>query len=185
MKEKMELIGAGLIVAVAIIILAAGYIRTDAEAHVYKAWPIETRNKVNDGPKEEAKVDVEEEEMDFLWSDDRLLIAKVVQAEAGNETFVGMVAVASTILNRAELREMTIEEVVYEKNQYATPWIGTIDTQVFDAVDFAFENRDLFPKNMFFFRTTYYHRMPFADEYVQIGRHFFSTDNRYEQEVKK
>lgn len=175
MKEKMEL-------ALAIIILTAGTmilatIRAtmdldEAQAREYEATRIKHERV-------EVLKEEEEEEMDYLWSDDRLLIAKVVQAEAGTEPFVGQVAVASTILNRAELREMSIEDVVYEENQYAKPWVGTIDNQVMDAVDFAIENRDLFPKSMFFFRTHHFHRMAFADDYCQIGHHYFSTDNRY------
>lgn len=172
MKEKMELILAMLILTAGTMILATIRATMDldeAQAREYEATRI----------KHERVEILKEEEMDYLWSDDRLLIAKVVQAEAGTEPFVGQVAVASTILNRAELREMSIEDVVYEENQYAKPWVGTIDNQVMDAVDFAIENRDLFPKNMFFFRTKHFHELAFAENYTQIGHHYFSTDNRY------
>lgn len=174
MKEKMEFILAMLILTAGTMILATIRATMDldeAQAREYEATRI----------KHERVEEVEEveEEPDYLWADDRLLIAKVVQAEAGTEPFVGKVAVAATILNRAELREMSISDVVHEPNQFATPWVGTLDEEVFRAVDFAVENRDLFPKNMFFFRTHHYHRMAFAEDYAQIGNHYFSTDNRY------
>lgn len=174
MKEKMEFILAMLILTAGTMILATIRATMDldeAQAREYEATRI----------KHERVEEVEEveEEPDYLWADDRLLIAKVVQAEAGTEPFVGKVAVAATILNRAELREMSISDVIFETGQYATPWVGTLDEEVFRAVDFAVENRDLFPKNMFFFRTHHFHRMAFAEDYIQIGNHYFSTDNRY------
>lgn len=170
----MELVLAMLILTAGTMILATIRATMDldeAQAREYEA------TKIKHGRVE--VVEEEAEEMDYLWADDRLLIARVVQAEAGTEPFVGKVAVATTILNRAELREMSISDVIFEKSQYASPWVGTLDEEVFRAVDFAVENRDLFPENMFFFRTHHYHRMIFADDYIQIGAHYFSTDNRY------
>ena len=177
MKEKMEFILAMLILTAGTMILATIRATMDldeAQAREYEATRI--KHERVEEPKE---VETVEEEPDYLWADDRLLIARVVQAEAGTEPFVGKVAVAATILNRAELREMSISDVVFETNQYASPWVGTLDEEVFRAVDFAIENRDLFPKNMFFFRTHHFHRMAFAEDYAQIGAHYFSTDNRY------
>lgn len=174
----MELVLAILILTAGTMILALIRVTSEyeeAQARVYEATNI--KHEAQTITKEEMKE--MEEEHDYLWTEDRLLMAQVVQAEAGTEPFVGKVAVAATILNRAELRGMTIADVVYEKNQYASPWVGTLEQEVFDAVDFAVENRDLFPKNMFFFRTYTFHRMAFAEDYVQIGAHFFSTDNRY------
>ena len=173
--KKMGVILAALIMFGTITTLAIIKTTSEAEAmsaSIIKATPIKHRI--------EEKVETPKEVVAYdPWEDDRLLIAKVVQAEAGNQPFVGMVAVASTILNRAELRDMTIAEVVYEKNQYASPWVGTIENDVMDAVDFAKENRDLFPRNMIYFRTNHYHTMKNAEDYTQIGDHFFSLDSRY------
>ena len=154
-------------------------VKTSTEVEAMEARMIESLQIQKEDIPEPAVVEKEEEITVELAEDDRLLIAKVVQAEAGTEPFVGKVAVAATILNRAELREMSIHDVVYEKNQYASPWVGTIENEVMDAVDFAFENRDLFPRNMFYFRTNHFHRMDITEDYTQIGAHYFSTDNRY------
>lgn len=174
----MEFILAMLILTVGTMILAAIRVTMDleeAQARVYEAEEI--KHTAPEITKEEIKE--MEEEFDYLWADDRLLMAQIVMAEAGTEPFVGKVAVAATILNRAELRGMTIPEVCYEENQYAKPWVGTLEQDVFDAVDFAVENRDLFPRNMFFFRTHHFHRMAFAEDYMVLGNHYYSLDNRY------
>lgn len=86
------------------------------------------------------------------------LIAKTVEAEAGIEPFIGKVAVAATILNRMELRGMTAEQVIYERNQYATPK-SEASEESRRAVEVAKANRDLFPKNMTLFRTDHYHTL--------------------------
>lgn len=178
--KKMAYIITACVFMATMAILAIVKTTTEAEAmeaKIYESLQIQ-REDVPE-PAELVCIDNSDLLIEKLTDDDRLLIAKVVQAEAGTEPFVGKVAVASTILNRAEMREMSIHDVVYEKNQYASPWVGTIENEVMDAVDFAYENRDLFPRNMFFFRTNHFHRLAFTDDYCQIGAHYFSTDNRY------
>ena len=103
------------------------------------------------------------------------LIAKLVEAEAGIEPFIGKVAVATTVLNRMELRGMTAEQVIYEKNQYAYPASHASEESV-RAVQFAKENRDIFPKNMTLFRTQHFHELKYSEKYIQIGRHYFPLD---------
>ena len=177
--EKMEFLAAVLVLTAGMMILAIVRATSEVEAKeakIVESMPIPEKHEA---PEIEKEAEPEEDELDNLWADDRLLIARVVMAEAGTEAFVGKVAVAATILNRAELREMDIDAVIYEANQYAAPYFGTIPEEVYEAVDYAVENRDLFPKNMFFFRTHHYHRMPFAEDYTVIGHHYFSLDNRY------
>ena len=172
--EKMEFLAAVLVLTAGMMILAIVRATSEVEAKeakIVESMPIPEKHEA---PEIEKEAEPEEDELDNLWADDRLLIARVVMAEAGTEAFVGKVAVAATILNRAELREMTIEEVVFERNQYASPWVGTIDEEVFRAVDYAVENRDLFPKTMIYFRTKHFHS--FGDPYVQVGNHFFSCE---------
>ena len=53
---------------------------------------------------------------------DAQLLLKVAQAEAGNQGYYGMWMVMSVVLNRVESEEFpnTIEEVIYQPNQFAT-----------------------------------------------------------------
>jgi hypothetical protein len=112
-----------------------------------------------------------------LISEDELM-AKVIMAEAGSEKFAGKVAVAIAILNRSDYYEQTIYEVLTAPNQFASPaYIVTEDC--YKAVEFAKENRDLFPEDMIYFRNKYYHKN-LGVPYIQIGGHFFSTVEEHE-----
>ena len=103
---------------------------------------------------------------------DEELIAQVVEAEARGEEMIGKVAVATTILNRADYYGLAVEAVVSAKNQYSYPYSGEISEDSYRAVEIALANRDLFPRTMMWFRTGQYHS--FADDYLQIGNHYFS-----------
>ena len=113
---------------------------------------------------------------------DRDIMAMVVMAESGSEKFIGKVAVAATILNRASEWDMTIKEVVEMQGQYSYPYYGAVSHSCYEAVDYAMENRDMFPKNMLYFRNKHYHT--FGNPYIQIGHHYFSTDGEPEFEIE-
>lgn len=127
---------------------------------------------------EETVETVEETEPLCPYTEEEIrLVERVVYAEAGAEPLVGQVAVAATILNRAELRDMTIEQVVYEQNQYASPTKGIVGANTVLAVEKAINDRELFPFNMIYFRTKHYHT--YGKPYTVIGSHYFSIDDRY------
>ena len=102
---------------------------------------------------------------------DEELIAMVIHAEAGGEELVGKVAVAAVVLNRCDYYGLTVESVVYAKNQFAMA--DTYSEEDLRAVEIAQENRDLFPADMMYFRNKHYHS--FGSPYMQIGNHYFST----------
>lgn len=104
---------------------------------------------------------------------DRELLARVCMGEAGTEPFVGQVAVVATILNRCDNFGQTVSQVVYAPNQYYTGYRGTPSQEVMEAVEMAIANRDLFPRDMMYFRTKHYHS--FGEPYTVIGNHYFST----------
>lgn len=105
---------------------------------------------------------------------DRDILAMVVMAEAGSEKFIGKVAVAEVVLNRARADQMTVEEVVTSPSQFSYPYYGTVSLACYEAVDYAMDHRNLFPRNMLYFRNTKYHN--FGTPYEQIGNHYFSTE---------
>ena len=115
-----------------------------------------------------------EQEAPLISEDD--LMAKVIQAEAGNEPLIGKVAVAATILNRADKWDMTIYEVLTQPHQYASP-AYIVSEDCYKAVELARENRDLFPEDMLWFRTKHYHA--FGEPYTVIGSHWFSTEEAH------
>lgn len=122
-------------------------------------------------------VEIAEEENDVITvpSDkyNRGLLVRVVMSEAGNEPFIGKVAVATTVLNRADLWDMTVDEVVFSPNQYYIGYNGAPNDECFKAVDFALEHRDIFPADMVYFRNAHYHT--FGTPFAKIGAHYFST----------
>lgn len=103
---------------------------------------------------------------------DEDIIAAVVMSESGNQDLLGKVAVAMTVLNRADYFGMTVEQVVSAPNQYSYPYTGVITSECYRAVEIAKENRDLFPETMMWFRTGSYHS--FGEPYEKIGDHYFS-----------
>lgn len=105
-----------------------------------------------------------------LTDDD--IIAQVVMSEAGNQDMLGKVAVACTVLNRADYYDTTVEAVVSAPNQYSYPYYGVITSDCYRAVEIARECRDLFPSTMMWFRTQTYHNI--GEPYMQIEDHFFS-----------
>lgn len=101
------------------------------------------------------------------------LLARVCMSEAGNEPFLGKVAVVATVLNRCDNWGLTTEAVVYAPNQYWLGYNGAPSEECFQAVAFAIENREIFPADMMYFRNKHYHT--FGKPYTQIGAHYFST----------
>lgn len=100
------------------------------------------------------------------------MIAIVVYNEARGEEMVGKTAVAAVVLNRCEYYNATIETIVTQPNQFSYDPNVKPDDSCYRAVQIAMENRDLFPKNMMYFRNQHYH--VFGEPYLQIGKHFFS-----------
>lgn len=123
---------------------------------------------------EEEKLEKAEEIVEVVetYNADLELMARVVFAESDNQAFVGKVAVASTIINRSEAWGKTIEEVIFQENQYVVA--ETTNDECRRAVNFAWANRELFPKDMFWFTAEGY---SYGYPYIHIGAHYFSTES--------
>lgn len=107
---------------------------------------------------------------DANWYD---MMACVVQAEAGNQEFVGQVAVAWTVVCRGGANPDNYVAVMTAPGQYARA--SSASAECYAAVDYAIEHGgELFPDDMKYFRTKHYH--DFGTPYMQIGDHYFSCD---------
>lgn len=107
------------------------------------------------------------------------LLLRVCMSECGGkhgEPLEGKVAVVETILNRCEIYDKTIEEVVYEPYQYSVDYNGEPDETVRKAVDIALIS-NTYPDDMIYFRSRYYHS--FGTPYRQIGNHYFSLKGEW------
>lgn len=89
-------------------------------------------------------------------SSERELLARLVRAEAGGESYEGMVAVASVVLNRVASSKFPndIRGVIYAKNQFSPVANGSINKKALDiqykAVDDAL-HRDNTKGALFFY----------------------------------
>ena len=107
------------------------------------------------------------------------LLLRVCMSECGGkygEPLEGKIAVVETIINRSEIYGKTIEEVVYDPNQYSVADNGEPDETVIEAVDIALIS-NTYPDDMIYFRSGYYHS--FGTPYRQIGNHYFSLKGEY------
>lgn len=102
------------------------------------------------------------------------LLLRVCMSESGGkygEPLEGKVAVVETILNRVDMYDSTITDVITQPYQYSMGDNGEPDETVVEAVEIALCG-DTYPDNMLYFRTDYYHS--FGTPYAQIGAHYFS-----------
>lgn len=105
-------------------------------------------------------------------SDDFYLLASMIETEAGNQSFIGKVAVGVTAVNRVEWLDESLGEVICSANQYA--YGKQPSEESIRAAECAIEyGKDFFPDDMVFFRTDYYHDI--GEPYEQIGDHYFSV----------
>jgi hypothetical protein len=74
-----------------------------------------------------------------LTPEERDLVERVTAAESRGEDLQGQMAVAQTILDRAELWNMTPTEVVQAPGQYAGPYPGEISDSIHLAVANVFD----------------------------------------------
>lgn len=81
---------------------------------------------VGKNPNEEISEDDIEEENSL--SEDEILLAQIVFAEAGNQPFEGQVAVAATVLNRinSSIYPNTVRGVIFQKEQFSPVKNGKI-----------------------------------------------------------
>lgn len=110
----------------------------------------------------------------YVTDEEYNLLLRVCMSECGGkygEPLEGKIAVVETIINRSEIYGKTIEEVVYEPNQYSVSDNGEPDETVEQAVDIALSS-NTYPDDMIYFRAGYYHN--FGTPYRQIGNHYFS-----------
>lgn len=126
-------------------------------------------------------IDITEEQTENEYSycvtdEEYNLLLRVCMSECGGkygEPLEGKIAVVETILNRSEIYGKSIEEVVYEPNQYSTYDNGEPDETVREAVDIALSS-NTYPDDMIYFRAGYYHS--FGTPYRQIENHYFSLE---------
>lgn len=118
-----------------------------------------------------------------ISSADRDLIARLVRAEAGGESYEGMVAVASVVFNRMASKKFpdTAKAVIYAKNQFVPAASGSINKSASDvhykAVDDAL-TRDNTSGALFFYnaKTAKSRWLDGLQTVAVIGSHTFKVN---------
>lgn len=105
------------------------------------------------------------------------LMAKIVEAEAGNQGLLGKRMVADVILNRVRDEEFpdTIVDVIFEKNAFAV-----IDNGMYEQVEISEETwtavhmelKEISYPGLFYFCSTGYHE--YGTPWNKIGDHYFN-----------
>lgn len=111
------------IVAMTALAIISIFAHKNRQEEIYYEMPV----RQSDGAEIEA-----EAEVCTLTQDDEeeiALLMKCVQAEAGNQGFRGKRLVAAVVLNRVASEKFpnTINEVVYQKGQFAVAWNGALN----------------------------------------------------------
>lgn len=96
-----------------------------------KRWQFDSegrgsRSKI---PAPGAGVDVQPQYYTHPAADDETLLSYIIYCEAGNQPYEGKLAVGYVVLNRVyskQFRSSTVREVIYERNQFAPTWDGSM-----------------------------------------------------------
>lgn len=105
------------------------------------------------------------------------MLAQLIQAEAGNQDLIGMRYVADVVLNRvvSEMFPDTIEEVIYQKNQFSVIKNGAFDRAGRSISENAFEAAQLSYKERLNSDILYFGRDKpiYASNHFKCGDHWF------------
>ena len=106
------------------------------------------------------------------------LLARCIEAEAGNQSVLGRRLVTDVILNRVDSPGYpnTIRDVIYQPGQFAVVKNGAIDEVVPSAETWEAISRELVNRidnTILFFQAGYYG--PYGEPWEQVGGHWFST----------
>ncbi len=116
-------------------------------------------------------------------SSDLYMVAAVVYAEAGNQSYEGQLAVASVIMNRVASGKWgsTIKDVIYAPNQFSTVYTSTFQNALttggsatsLQAAQDALNGANNVPGMLSFRPTWYLDPSTLSTSYIQIGDHIF------------
>jgi len=68
------------------------------------------------------------------YSQKILLLAKLINAEAGHESFEGKIAVANVVINRSKRKKMSIKNIIYQRDKKGNPQFDGIDSKRFHYI---------------------------------------------------
>lgn len=137
-------------------------------------------------PETSSKLDAEQTYIE-LTEDEIYTLATLVYLEGGGESFECQTAIASVVINRMTTRDMTLHDVLYEKNQFTPAHLieyRTPSDSTLEAVRLVIENGPTIPEYVTFFREGHY--FSWAIDYMNYDHTYFSyTQDVYDQVMSK
>lgn len=134
--------------------------------------------------KSESEIDDISEPFILLTEEEKRDFSALVYLEAGGESYECMKTVASVIVNRMINNNLSLYDVIYATNQFEPaeniPYTDPSEEAV-QAVNEIIQNGPCIPKNVTFFRASYYHNWSdLIQPYTVIDNTYFSYDVRIE-----
>lgn len=118
---------------------------------------------------EQIEEEIKEGEMEML--------AQLIEAEAGNQDLIGKILVGDVVMNRCKEYKMSVEEVIFAKNQFACIDDGGFDRagyciseESFEAAKRAYTGDGLDDEILFFTAGEY---NPYCSPAYKYGDHYF------------
>lgn len=192
-----------IVVACAIVVVTyavSGYLDEDDETSLQyveeRAESEPTPNMVVEYPQTTFEVDVtykaaesdlDEPELEpepyiYLTEDELYLLGTVIYLEAGNQSYECKLAVGSVILNRMTTGSMTLNEVIYQPQQFSVvnqiPYSSPTEESASAAHELMM-NGPTIDTYVTYFRASHYHNFSsYMVNYMQIDDTYFSYDYR-------
>lgn len=143
------------------------------EQAVKPAFEVEIIHDQEEGDTEQKTETEPEFEMDSIE-----LMARCVEAEAGNQSILGKRLVVDTILNRVNspIFPATVKEVIYQPGQFSVAHNGQIDkvtptAETYNAIALEFISR--VSEEVIYFQPGGY--PAYGEAWERVGDHYFST----------
>ena len=140
----------------------------ETEPFIEENVPEEETEMLEQETEEEINTDISEDE----------LVARVIEAESGNQSILGRRLVADCIYNLAEKRGITPEELIMTPGVFETVsngaiWRVTPSQDTIEAMERERDVQNRIDTKVAYFRTGHYH--DFGVPYEHVGDHYFST----------
>lgn len=137
----------------------------------------------------ESEPEVEEVTYYVVLTDEEInMLATLIYLEGNTESVECQKAICSVVINRMLLWDMTVEEVIYQKNQFTPARLIQYyePTQVqLDVVNEIITEGVSIPEYVCYFRADYYHNWSGMNEYDYFDHTYFSySDVDYSECVK-
>ena len=109
-------------------------------------------------------------------------LATLVYLESGTESFECQKAIASVVIHRMQNDDLTLQEVIYAKNQFSPAYLiaqSEPSESTLQAVREVLQDGPTIPNYVTFFRADYYHNWSeLIIPYCTIDHTYFSADVR-------